>query len=672
VATAAQAVQAPPETSNESNGAGAPEPSPRRANLLAVFGGRFFPHQWDQRRQLNSTAYASTLALSIDASAAFGRPTALDPDSTSQAQVTADKFVQNLNRRGYIERRSNPHRLVSSPASEGRQRQPLGQVSIQRIPNGGDTRDAIKAAIDTGHAVVFTYNFTLGDCSSRAEFFRLKFNLADDEVYPDNSSYDTLYDGEHTMCIVGYDDGDGTFIVHDSRGVRKRFRLPGLAYVDSNAQGTVRIPQSLAYTDFLYRSNALAGTYRHEFFVLAPQWVNGDAQPPAVDAPEMDADAPAVESSKKLGHSIWPWPYGGNLVETYLHGPFDAENWNQRWWSNCTAYGSLVAASVHASISKGGPIVLDPDSTLSGGSTVPNYIASLNNRGYLNDWGKGNAIDKLINRHAFSSIGLQQIGNDNGAKQAIRTAIDNKQPVVFRLRHWKQHNTPPYSIYLFDTFWYNKSEDDIFTDINDPANEADDEGHVMCIIGYDDSDGTFIVQNSWGTNTMILDGRPNGTLKIPQNLVYDKWHYYSPLLPFIGGEYRFGFYKLAPQWITNDTEPPTVSIPQRPTQISEHYAIYTVYASDNIKATDVEIKVVIPGATPGKDTLYSQVRCEVSDGEAGIIVRHSESNATPKPKYIDAVFTVTAYDSSGNVSETSFTRAIAKDWFVEYPDEFPY
>jgi len=768
------AFQVPQDAPNDTD---VPGPSPRHVNLLTELGGAFVPHQWNQRHQLNSTTYASLLALSIDASKTFGRPIVLNPDFAPQAQVTADRYVQTLNKKNYLELCSNPyHSVFPLPSEEERQLQPFNQISMQRIPNGESTQSAIKAILDNGRAIVFTYNFALEDCSSREAFFRLKFNLADDEVYLDNSSYDTLYDGDHTMCIVGYDDGDATFIVQDSRSVQNQISLPGLTYMGANTYGTIRIPQSLEYTDFLNKLNGLTGTYRHEFFVLVPEWGKTDTKPPKIsdlnlciaeyvdvaedhDYPNeeycisvqiMDdvkvADDVSVEISvfgenKVSLRSIFegntvtcmipilapdsmsapivatitmtardtsgnqiisefqcnfssglPIPIFSelsrlsitsnhvanslqtefpvflfprikkyisldllppNLVTSYLGKAFVPHNWEQVV-GNCVAYGSLVAASVHASIAKGKSIVLDPDSTLSGGSHVPDYIAMLNKRGYLNDWGGyASSIDTLKNRHAFSNVELQQIGNDDSAKQAIRTAIDNKQPVVFVIRPWVGWGSD--SDNLLTRFWRRELESKEFTEINNDGNEWQwhVSGHAMCITGYDDTDGTFIVQNSWGTSTNNPEGRPHGILKIPQNLVYRRWHYHWNWWPatVAGGEYRFQFYKLVPHWITNDTLPPVIGDLSLSLAPSDSLPIklppweYSIKVTDNIKATDAVITIDAPGYK--KQVLQCAV---YGNSGAGFFA--------PFGSLVPATVTVAAYDSSGNTSERVFQFVI--------------
>jgi hypothetical protein len=160
-----------------------------------------------------------------------------------------------------------------------------------------------------------------------------------------------------------------------------------------------------------------------------------------------------------------------------------------------------VAVSIEASKFWGGDIVLDPNSTLQNGTKVPDYIAMLNTRKYLDFWTSSPIIGSTpALRYVFSNISIQQIPNNGNAKNAIRAAIDNNQAVVFTYKYYSS-----YAYNLFENdFWKYKDEDVIFYGINasSPSGnrmQEDRAGHVMCIIGYDDTDQSFIVQNSWGT-----------------------------------------------------------------------------------------------------------------------------------------------------------------------------
>jgi hypothetical protein len=279
------------------------EKAPKSKNLLSHIGNPFaygLP-KWDQRHLLNDTAYGTLLALSIDASICYNKPIVLDPDSTTTGPISLKGYIDGLNHRGYLEYWKNPfYQVIMRP---GKERHPFHQIDLLQIPNDENTKGAIKAALDNNQAVIFTYNYLKGHTKGTDEFFRMKFNLKEGEAYNDESSYDSLYDGEHTMCIVGYDDKDQIFIVQDSRNVSRKLALPGLTHVSSN-NGTIKIPQDLGYTGSFYKSNGITGAHRHEFFTLKTSWVKGDAQAPQIKDIKLETINAQEKSQSKAGHYI--------------------------------------------------------------------------------------------------------------------------------------------------------------------------------------------------------------------------------------------------------------------------------------------------------------------------------------------------------------------------------
>jgi hypothetical protein len=283
----------------------------------------------------------------------------------------------------------------------------------------------------------------------------------------------------------------------------------------------------------------------------------------------------------------------------------------------------------------------------------------LNNRGYLNKWGSPVRIgstEKYLDfddRYAFSNIAMQQIGNSASAKAAIRAAIDNNQPVVFRMGFWDGAWLSSTESVLHK-FWHtydNSQNYAIFDGINAGGSTIGDSGHVMCIVGYDDSDYSFIVQNSWGT---CGGWWPNGTFKIPQDLDYDKQHYKVSPLSLFGWEYRFEFYKLIPTWITNDTEPPTI-----PDFASVDYILaafpycnVSVAINDNVKVTDdVSATLTVPGYG------IAPISGKMQHGTWVGTLPADMGTMTPP---ITGTLAITAYDSSGNSASGTCTVHFAQ------------
>lgn len=755
------------------------EPSSHK-NLLYHIGNPFSTHlpRWDQRHLLNDTAYAALLALSIDASTYYCTPIVLDPDSTTHGPVDLKNYIKGLNHRNYIEYWKNP--FYQAIFHTGKNWHPFEKIELQQMPNNEKTKDTIKAAIDKNQAVIFTYNFILDDCTSPDEFFRLKFNLADEEVYKDDSSYDTLRDGEHTMCIVGYDDRDQTFLVQDSRSATKQLALPGLK-IFGNDNGTIKITQNLDYAHYFYRSNKLSTTYRHEFFTVKAGWIKGDIQPPLIAYLKMEthhgpAPSPSNASSYRItaqitdnvkvadginttismpgldkplhlhnvfkdgimslempildkgsmsdpmaatitvmardtsgnqseqelhchfayglpqsilpkagqtktavadllatpvksglapnspfapfslppaSYSLHSDPPFIDLVEAYLPNALrgKASEWNQGNGSNCVAYGSLAAMSITTTHSRGYEIVFDPDSTLQTSSTVPHYITKIVSRGYVQLWSPCYWLNTAVQFYfPLSGVSLQQIPNNSSAKQAIKDALKADTPVVFTFHYWSGGESE------LQNFWHGPNQ--IFTGINaNGVTVSPNNGHTMCVIGYDDDDGTFIVQNSWGEPT----NRPHGTLKIPQDLLWERWHYHNSTWPatIAGGMYRFDFYKLTPNWSYPDTIPPTISDGELDLfgPNNYHYSgppILSFYVgiTDNVKVAEVSASLEMNGLP---NDMYGE-----TSGTIWTYVIPYNFDDPSRPA--SGTITITATDTSGNVSQRSFFIDFTQFW----------
>lgn len=68
-------------------------------------------------------------------------------------------------------------------------------------------------------------------------------------------------------------------------------------------------------------------------------------------------------------------------------------------------------------------------------------------------------------------------------------------------------------------FWNTETEEDVFTPLPTPGSTGNDGGHVMLILGYDDTDPEnryWTVLNSWGT----LENRPHALFRLNMDLDY--------------------------------------------------------------------------------------------------------------------------------------------------------
>jgi|GEM_PF-2167692 len=78
----------------------------------------------------------------------------------------------------------------------------------------------------------------------------------------------------------------------------------------------------------------------------------------------------------------------------------------------------------------------------------------------------------------------------------------------------------------FEQFWSSSTEATAWPDIDKYSGSNFDSGaggHLTCLVGYDDSNASWIVLNSWGTT----NGRPDGTFEIPQAMGYNDYLLYG-------------------------------------------------------------------------------------------------------------------------------------------------
>ena len=97
------------------------------------------------------------------------------------------------------------------------------------------------------------------------------------------------------------------------------------------------------------------------------------------------------------------------------------------------------------------------------------------------------------------------------AINAIKAALQSGKAVIFIY-------TPDNWTPMMD-FWNNQTEEDFFTPHLTPGSLHNDGGHVMLILGYDDSDPEnqyWTVLNSWGSS----DNRPNALFRMNMDIDY--------------------------------------------------------------------------------------------------------------------------------------------------------
>ena len=101
--------------------------------------------------------------------------------------------------------------------------------------------------------------------------------------------------------------------------------------------------------------------------------------------------------------------------------------------------------------------------------------------------------------------------SNESAINAIKAALHSERAVlmIYTPDDWSQ----------MMTFWTNQSRYDTFTPYQTPGATHNDGGHVMLILGYDDTDPAdryWLVLNSWGAP----DNRPDGLFRMSMDLDY--------------------------------------------------------------------------------------------------------------------------------------------------------
>ena len=340
------------------------------------------------------------------------------------------------------------------------------------------------------------------------------------------------------------------------------------------------------------------------------------------------------------------FPSSLNLINT-LNIPINYSSWNQGAYPSCWVWGSTLACSVSASTTFTNKALLKTNlmRALSGGDTSL-FISKMNSIHYFDDF---NYIGETVPAHRFSftSINSQQIPHDSSAISSIKSILNENKAVIFTYNFPSGHESDLGSV------WSSSPESNVWTGIINQGDRYSLTGHVMCIVGYDDTDSSWIVQNSWGTNY----NRPNGVLKIPQNLDYGTWLYYnsSTIGHLFGGIYKYEMLVVSPNWVTSDNQLPIFSMSGREDDYihvessrdayGRYVYIISANASDNYGIS--EIRLEIDGSDVGP---FSTI---VNGGVSSKIMQNASSSGTGQSVSLPA--SVYAYDYFGNKSLTYST-----------------
>ena len=274
-------------------------------------------------------------------------------------------------------------------------------------------------------------------------------------------------------------------------------------------------------------------------------------------------------SQEQVAALLLPVPgdtMGINLLPNLNFNSCGGQNgWNQGQCGNCWVWGSTAACSINAGVALGTPQLFstqwfDSDyyatqgnaSVCDGGDTsmfasfyssYPKFIPWTNsNAGYADGNGpsspatSASAISQTPNV-SINSISASQIATA-GETQAqaianIKSVLDANQAVVLAFF------LPSAGWTDFDNAWENNSETTPWAGVdsyNGTTMDSGGGGHLVCVVGYDNTNNSWVVLNSWGPT----NGRPDGYFELSQSMGYNDTMDYDGTM----NQYEFDTYEI--------------------------------------------------------------------------------------------------------------------------------
>ena len=262
----------------------------------------------------------------------------------------------------------------------------------------------------------------------------------------------------------------------------------------------------------------------------------------------------------QLASQLLPLPLdtlGVNLLPHLNFSSCGGQNgWNQGQCGNCWVWGSTAACSIDAGVALGTPQLFstqwfDSDfyatqgnaSACDGGdssmfaefyNSYPSFIPWTNtNAGYADGNGpsapatSASSISQTPNL-AIKSITATRI-ETTGVSQAqaianIKSVLDANQAVTFAFF------LPSAGWNDFDNAWESNSENTPWAGVdtyNGTTMDAGGGGHLVCIVGYDNTTNAWVALNSWGPT----QGRPDGYFELPMTMGYGDTINYDGQMP---------------------------------------------------------------------------------------------------------------------------------------------
>ena len=389
----------------------------------------------------------------------------------------------------------------------------------------------------------------------------------------------------------------------------------------------------------------------HGFMHVSPEWMKAHQRrragmpvvpPAALPDPHAPRDTMGVDLTNQLNFTSC----GG------------APGWDQGQCGNCWVFGSTAAVSIDNGVVSGTPQLFstqwfDSDfystgngSACDGGdssmfatwyNSYPHFIPWTNtDAGYADGNNPsspataasaiGQSPDVLFTGITASQIATATVSQAQAIAN-IKAVLNSHQGVV--LLFW----LPGAGWTDFENAWDSNSETTPWAGVDSYSGTTMDNsggGHLVCVVGYDDTDNAWLLQNSWGTT----NGRPDGLFELSQTMNYGDTMNYDGTVD----QYEFDTYALT-GWSNGNTG--TLAITAQP-------ASQTV--APGATAT---FSVTATGAAPLAYQWYQ--------GTTAISGATAASYTTPAVTAANsgATYSVTVSNASGTVTSSSATLTVS-------------
>jgi hypothetical protein len=349
------------------------------------------------------------------------------------------------------------------------------------------------------------------------------------------------------------------------------------------------------------------------------------------------------------------------------------QGWDQGQCGNCWVFGSTAASSIDDGVASGTPQLFstqwfDSDyyatvnqSTCQGGDDTTfaswydshaNFLPWTNtNAGYADGNGPSTPAMPASSIAQSPSVGVGRITvtqiATSGVSQAqaianIKSVLDKNQPVTLSFFLPSQGWTD------FDNFWDSDSETTPWASVDAYNGQSQAGGHLVCVVGYDDTNNSWLIQNSWGTT----GGRPDGTFELSQTMGYGD-------TVNSGGTYDMWEFDTfsATGWSNASTSAPAITTqPASQTVTVGASATFTVVASGAAPLTYkwYQGSTAISGATSASYKIPA-----ATAAESGTTFHVVVSNATGSATSNNATLTVTTANTGPAITAQPANQTVA-------------